>query len=166
MLDTFHETLDKDDLLQYGILGMHWGVRRSTDQLQRVRGKKAWEEDGGGHVPLKEVTSKNAAAVAKARKKSDKIAVKNVKALSDADRRALLKRLEEEKTIKKYLKEDKSEVQQILENAVKAAGQKAITTAINSAVATSAGVGSGTVSQQDAFKTALKLFYKDYASKK
>ena len=84
MLDQFYETIEKDDLLQYGILGMHWGVRRSTEQLQRARGKKKWEEDGGGHVPLGEVTSKGAASAAKSRAKFDKIAAKNVKALSDA----------------------------------------------------------------------------------
>ena len=166
MLDTFHETLEKDDLLQYGIMGMHWGIRRSTQQLQAVRGKKKWEENNGGHVPLNEVTGPKGSQSAKAQKKADKIAVKNVKALSDSDRKALLKRLEEERTIKKYMQEDKSEVQKILESAVKAAGQKAVTTAINSAVATAAGTKSGAVSKEDAFNTALKIFYKEYTAKK
>lgn len=165
MLDTFHETLMKDDLLQYGILGMHWGVRRSTDQLQRVRGKKAWEEDGGGHVPLKEVTSKGAAQTAKARAKYDKKAVKNIKALSDDDRRKLLKRLQEESEAQRLSAGQKSQVQTILENAVKQAGQKAVSKAVDTAVELGLAKASKSLTDQQIVEQALKTFYKNYKGK-
>jgi Fe2+ transport system protein B len=163
MLDTFHETLEKEDLLQYGILGMHWGVRRSTGQLQAVRGKKKWEEDGGGHVPLKEVTNKNAAQAAKARAKFDKKAAKNIKALSDEDRRKLLKRLEEEANVKRYVNQDKSQVQQVLENVVKQMGQKGLTTAGNAAMTMAAKkIAEKTNGNPDQYSQAIRDFTKLY----
>ena len=165
MLDQFYETIEKDDLLQYGILGMHWGVRRSTEQLQRARGKKKWEEDGGGHVPLGEVTSKGAASAAKSRAKFDKIAAKNVKALSDADRKALLKRLEEEASVKKYVEGNKSQVQSIIENAIKQTGQKAATKALDTAVELGLGKLSKSLDNKQVTEQALKAFYKNWKGK-
>lgn len=162
MLETFHETLQKDDLLQYGILGMHWGVRRSTEQLQNARGKKPWEEDGGGHVPLKEVTSKSASQAAKSRKKFDKVAAKNVKALSDEDRRALLKRLEEEANIQR-LGNQKSKVETILENAINQVGQKAVTTAGNAALTMFAKkIAQTTNGNPEVYSQAIRDFTKIY----
>lgn len=165
MLDTFHETLEKDDLLQYGILGMHWGVRRSTSQLQAVRGKKAWEEDGGGHVPLKEVTSKGAAQTAKARAKFDRKAAKNVKALSDEDRRALLKRLEEEANVQRLTQGQKSQLVTMLENAAKQTGQKAISKGMDTVVELGLAKISKSLDDKQIMEQALKTFYKNYKGK-
>lgn len=55
-MDNDIETVDpvKQCFEHFGILGMKWGRRRSTKELQAARGKKDWEDDSSENLSADE----------------------------------------------------------------------------------------------------------------
>ena len=83
--------MNNSELLHYGILGMKWGVRRTPEQLRRVRGELKSESDGGSK---KTTSSKSSSSSGK----------KRTSEMTEDELRSKIQRLELEKRYKDLMK--------------------------------------------------------------
>ena len=71
----------------------------------------------------------------------------------------------QEYSVKKYVEGNKSQVQSIIENAIKQTGQKAATKALDTAVELGLGKLSKSLDNKQVTEQALKAFYKNWKGK-
>lgn len=102
--------MSNEVLYHHGIKGMKWGVRRSPEQLGRVRGSTKSSAD-------------------QKEKEKRKTAVKNRRTLSDADLKKRIERLKMEKEFKNLTEDDISPGKKFVSNVMSSAGTKVLTIA-------------------------------------
>lgn len=127
----------KDRLIHYGILGMHWGIRRTPEEL--------------GHSPRKSTGERIRSSIANAKeKRRERISNKaskttiDVSSMSDEDLNKVVNRLQLEKRYSDLMKElhpkKQSRLKKILvdlaDKSVRQIGEKALTKAIDKAFKT------------------------------
>ena len=130
---------DQDSLEHYGIKGMKWGVRRSRDELARLRGEK---------------TPPSQDAV-KARDLQKRVKRSGTKSLSNKQLKDLNARLELEKSYKRLTTKDKKKK----ENVMLTKGEKA---ALKSMGLTLAGAGIGMWAASKQARQGARWVYNAY----
>lgn len=108
--------MNNDMLYHHGIKGMKWGVRRTPDQLARVRGKRTQDAN-----ELEKVNRKTA--------------VKNRRTMSDADIKKRIERLKLEREFKSLTEEDVAPGRKFTSEILSTAGKRALTVAATGAMA-------------------------------
>jgi hypothetical protein len=113
----FNELSSSDYLEHFGVLGMHWGVRKSFNRLSRSIKRN--------HRNKQEISKI---------KKSRKQAYKNRYLLSDDDLNKYAMRYAKEKQFKDLSNEDLKPVRTLVKNVLTNEGQKAVSTVIQTKV--------------------------------
>ncbi len=108
--------MNNNVIYHHGIKGMKWGVRRTSNQLARVRGSSESEAD-------------------KTKKTERKTAVKNRRTMSDADLKKRIERLKLEREFKNLTEEDIAPGRKFTSEVLSTAGKRALTVAATGAVA-------------------------------
>lgn len=90
-----------------GILGMHWGERRTEEQLARARGEQVKKLQRSG---TRLTTVKKVKVQTKGTEKQSKKVKKLVSEMTDEELQRLVKRLANEAAVKKYLTPSKEDL--------------------------------------------------------
>lgn len=101
------------ELMHHGIKGMHWGVRRTPEQLDRLSGRHETKEE----------------------KKERKQAVKRRRSMSDDELRKRIARLQLEREYKSLNDADVARGKKFVSEILSSAGKKVLTTAAAGAMA-------------------------------
>lgn len=142
--------MPNDSLLHYGILGMHWGIRRTPEELGHRPRRSAGERLRSSIANVKEKRREHTAT------KASRTAI-DVSSMSDADLNKIVNRLQLEKRYSDLMKElhpkKQSRLKKILtdlaDKSVRQIGEKALTKAIDNAFTTA--------EEKEAARAAKKL---------
>ena len=113
--------LPRSDVIEHhGINGMHWGVRRTPEQLGHPRSSR--KERRAAAKAENDVKRRNAAIGSR----SAKTVRKGVDQLSDEELRARLNRIQMEVQLKDLERRQKPEVQRMMEDILKEVGKQEV----------------------------------------